>query len=183
MPIDHCQLAKEQKKMDYLETAPYQAQIDQLKRLYNTNKKNLKADNARALREMYVSRMMAERDLPNRLSAYGMHGGLSETSELDLRNTYSRSRAEQEQAYQRNLADLTNAYQGNVGQLKALIAAVLARMAAEQARAQAQAWGHTAQSAPAPGTALQDMFPVKGGAVLQRRKRGGGAGSMYTAVN
>jgi len=119
--------------MEYLSTAPYEAQIDNLTRLFNTNKKNLQDDNARALREMYVGRMMAERDLPNRLSAYGMHGGLTETSEMDLRNTYGRNRANQEFGYQRNLADLTNTYQGNIGQLRAQIAAIQARMAAEEA--------------------------------------------------
>ena len=125
--------------MDYLsETAPYEAQIEHLTRLYNTSKKNLQADNERALRDMYVGRMMAERDLPGRLAAYGMHGGLTETSEMDLRNVYGRNRANQEQAYQRNLTDLSNTYQGNVGQLRAQIAAIQARIAAENAKAQAQ---------------------------------------------
>ena len=123
--------------MDYLiqaETAPYEEQIRQTERLYNTNKQNLSSDNDRALRELYVGRMIAERDLPSRLTAYGMNGGLTETSEMDLRNRYHRNRGLQEEGYQRNLADLTNTYQGDVGRLRAQIASIQARIAAEQMR-------------------------------------------------
>lgn len=125
--------------MSQAESAPYEEQIRQAERIYNTNKTNLTSDNQRALRELYVGRMNAERDLPQRLSAYGMNGGLTETSELDLRNNYLRNRSNQETDFQRSLADLTNTYQGETGNLRAQIAAIQGKYAAQAAKEAAAA--------------------------------------------
>lgn len=144
------------------EAAPLEEQIRQSERIYNTSKGNLEADNRRALRELYVGRMNAERDLPQRLSAYGMTGGLAETSELDLRNNYLRGRSRQEEGFGRNLADLTNRYQGEVGGLRAQIAAIQGRYAAEAAREAARGAARQAASRGGNGSGGVTVQKVTG---------------------
>ena len=52
---------------------------------------NSAADNA--LREAYISKMIAQRDMPQQLTANGMSGGLAESTVAKLANNYAKNRA------------------------------------------------------------------------------------------
>lgn len=52
---------------------------------------NSAADNA--LREAYISKMIAQRDMPQQLTANGMSGGLAESTVAKLANNYANNRA------------------------------------------------------------------------------------------
>ena len=125
--------------MAQAESKPYEAAIEAARRNYARQREILQNDLARSQQENYVSRRLAERDIPQRLSAYGMHGGLTETSEMDLRNRYNRQRGLLDEGYQFNLGNLSIDESNELGKLQAQIAAAYARAASQRAQEQARA--------------------------------------------
>jgi multidrug efflux pump subunit AcrA (membrane-fusion protein) len=130
--------------MDYFdlqaqaETIPYEERIRQAEREYAERRNRLERERDRALNEAYIARRIAERELPDRLAMGGYHGGLAETSELDLRNTYARNRRNLENEYAGNISDLELQEAGEVGDLRARIAAAQASANVRRAEAQAR---------------------------------------------
>ncbi|NLL92309.1 MAG: hypothetical protein GX222_07875 [Ruminococcaceae bacterium] len=130
--------------MDYFdlqaqaEKIPYEARIKQAEREYAEKRNRLAVERDRALQEAYLALRIAERELPDRLAMGGYHGGLAETSELDLRNNYLRNRRKLEGEYSGQLGELELAEAGEMADLKAKIAeaqaSANARRAEEQAR-------------------------------------------------
>lgn len=138
---------------------------------------NSAADNA--LREAYISKMIAQRDMPQQLTANGMSGGLAESTVAKLANNYANNRAGVEtgrldslgtlgdtllqsqysaanQLAERNAADAQNYYE----------------QLAQQYAAMAQNSGRTATAATTqtttadPGTAYgQQLAAIYSGAV------------------
>lgn len=70
----------------------------------------------RSLQEAYLSRMQAQRTLPQMLSAQGITGGLTETTNANLLNSYGNNRNNIETDRAGNLASLLNTYQTNKAQ-------------------------------------------------------------------
>lgn len=65
----------------------------------------------RSLQEAYLTRMQNQRTLPQMLSAQGITGGLSETTNANLLNSYGNNRNNIEVDRADNLASLLNTYQ------------------------------------------------------------------------
>lgn len=63
---------------------------NQLNSTVNAN--NLAAE--KSMNEAYILKMQAERDMPQKLRAYGISGGAAESTVNDLNNSYMNSRAE-----------------------------------------------------------------------------------------
>lgn len=112
-------------------TAPYEAQLRNLQLDYEASQKKQAEDNARRLQELYLSHEQNQRTLPQQLAAQGMNGGLTESSIVNLANTYQNNRNAQNRTYQNALADLSLDYNKNRNTVNAQIAAA-------QAQAQAQ---------------------------------------------
>ena len=91
------------------------------------------------MQELYIINEQNKRTLPQQLAAQGMHGGLTESSMVDLANAYQKSRNQQNQTYQDALADLSLDYNKNRNTINAQIAAAQAQAQAQlEAQAQAQ---------------------------------------------
>lgn len=78
------------------------------------NQQTLEDERRRALQEQYLSRMLAEKNLADRLDAYGLRGGASESVMADLLNNYMNGRASVEEKTQASLADLLQNYLTNL---------------------------------------------------------------------
>ena len=87
------------------------SQLESLLSAYNYGKGQVNQDADRSLQEAYISRMQAQRTLPQMLSAQGITGGLSETTAAGLLNNYGNSRNSIETGRAQNLASLLNTYQ------------------------------------------------------------------------
>lgn len=114
-------------------TAPYEAQLSNLRAEYNASREKQARENAKKLNELYIMSEQNKRTLPQQLAVQGMNGGLTESSMVNLANTYMNNRNAQNQAYQDTLADLTLAYNQNVNDINAKIAAARAQADAELA--------------------------------------------------
>ncbi len=69
-------------------------------------KQELGENNARGLREAYISAMQQRKALPQQLSANGSNGGMTETSIVRLSNNYQNSRNNLEREYGAKLGEL-----------------------------------------------------------------------------
>lgn len=84
---------------------------------YNVSQVNKAAD--KALQEAYINKMNAARTMQQNLSAQGLGGGMSETTQASLLNNYENSRNNTENSRSDNLTSLGNTYQNNMAQLRA----------------------------------------------------------------
>lgn len=98
--------------------AAYQAGVRQQKQNYEFAAAQLDEGTDQALREAYINKMMSLRDLPQRLAAQGLTGGMSETAAAGLYNNYGDARARLEAERQSQLAQLLNTLQSNLAQLE-----------------------------------------------------------------
>lgn len=91
----------------------YNDTMNQLESNYNYGAEKIRQDRENALREAYVNRMMAQRDLPQRLNAQGLTGGAAESAVASLLNNYGNARNNIETESMNDLANLLNLYQNN----------------------------------------------------------------------
>lgn len=88
---------------------------------YMRSRKGINTDADRALQEAYINKRMAERVLPQQLTAQGLSGGASESAIAGLINNYGNARnnidvtrnenlSGLEQTYNQNLANVLNSY-------------------------------------------------------------------------
>lgn len=80
---------------------------------YNFGSGQVNSNANRSLQEAYLARMQNQRLLPQLLSAQGITGGLSETTNAGLLNAYGNSRNNIETERAGDLASLLNTYQTN----------------------------------------------------------------------
>lgn len=78
---------------------------------YNLGKSSLNKTSDEALRQTFVQKRMAERDLPQQLALQGSNGGMTESSVLGMNADYGENRTAIENERQRGLADLAAQYQ------------------------------------------------------------------------
>lgn len=107
-------------------TAPYEAQINNMRLDYDATKKQRARENAQRLNELYIAYEQNKRTLPQQNSALGNTGGLTESSIIDLANTYQRNRNAQQQAYADSIADLDLQFLKENNSINAQIAAAKA---------------------------------------------------------
>lgn len=72
----------------------------------------------KALQEAYINRMLQQRNLQQQLSAQGISGGASETTQASMLNNYQNSRNDLETEHTRQLSDLMQTYQNNMAALE-----------------------------------------------------------------
>lgn len=85
---------------------------------YNNNVSQLNSATNDALREAYINRMLSQRNLQQQLSAQGISGGASETTQASMLNNYQDSRNDLEKERQQQLANLMQTYQNNMAALE-----------------------------------------------------------------
>lgn len=141
-------------------TAPYEAQLNNLRLDFEAAKKRQAADNAARLNELYIAHEQNKRTLPQQNAALGNTGGLTETSIIDLANTYQRNRNAQNKSYTDAIAELDLEYAKSRNTINAQIAAA---QAAANAKLAALKYSGTAKKKDdadyliAPGTAYQQL--------------------------
>ena len=117
-------------------TAPLEAQMKNLQLDYEAAQRKQAEQNAQRLNELYIAHEQNKRTLPQQNAALGNTGGLTESSIIDLANTYQRNRNAQNQTYTDAIGDLTLEYNKNrntiAAQLAAAQAAANAKLAALQ---------------------------------------------------
>lgn len=91
----------------------YNSALGQLEDNYNYSQNQLNQNAENALREAYINRMMAEKNLSQRLNAQGLTGGAAESVIASLLNNYGSARNSIETQRLNDLADLLNTYQNN----------------------------------------------------------------------
>lgn len=72
----------------------------------------------KALQQAYINRMLQQRNLQQQLTAQGISGGASETTQASMLNNYQNSRNDLETERQRQLANLMQVYQNNMAALE-----------------------------------------------------------------
>ena len=85
---------------------------------YNNNVSQLNSTTDDALREAYINRMLSQRNLQQQLTAQGISGGASETTQASMLNNYQDSRNELEKERARQLANLQQTLQNNMAALE-----------------------------------------------------------------
>lgn len=98
--------------------AAYNVAANQQKTNYNYAQGQLNDSTGAALREAYINKMLTLKNMPQSLSAQGLHGGMSETTTGSMYNSYANARNSLETERQNQLAALLNTYQNNMAQLE-----------------------------------------------------------------
>lgn len=88
------------------------------KSAYDNNVSQLNNATEDALREAYINRMLSQRNLQQQLSAQGISGGASETTQASMLNNYQDSRNDLEKERMQQLANLQQTYQNNMAALE-----------------------------------------------------------------
>lgn len=81
-----------------------------LQKRYDTAKANAKDDLEKANQQAYIARVMAEKNMPQRLAAQGITGGMTETTASNIFRNYLNSRNAANTAYTKAAADLESGY-------------------------------------------------------------------------
>ena len=121
--------------------AAYNKQLENEKRIYDRSVEKLGAAQDAAMQEAYLASREAQRQLPQALAAQGMHGGLTESSMVDLANNYQNSRNNVATTYADNLADVELDYMGRVSEIEGLIAQAQAEANAARIDAMLNSYG------------------------------------------
>lgn len=88
------------------------------KSTYDNNVSQLNGATDKALQQAYINRMLQQRNLQQQLTAQGISGGASETTQASMLNNYQNSRNDLETERQRQLANLMQVYQNNMAALE-----------------------------------------------------------------
>lgn len=89
------------------------ATLERLKNQYDYSSGVVNDDAAKSLREAYVNYMLNRKNLNQNLSAAGLSGGATESTNANMYNNYGNSRNGINQQLADNLAQLLNEYQNN----------------------------------------------------------------------
>lgn len=103
----------------------YKDTFSQLVSAYQRGNQNISTDAEKSLQDVYLNEKLAQRDLPQLMTAQGLSGGASESSIASLKNSAGNSRnaiattqntniAELEASYNNSLADARNTYEAAV---------------------------------------------------------------------
>lgn len=144
---------------DYESYDPYGDAMDALQSQYDLQVSQQNNSLKDALQQAYISKMLAERDLPQQMSASGLNGGAAESTMANLYNTYLNNRSSLQNTANDNLTSIRNSYLTNLANLEAqqAEAAEKARQdeldrQLEYAKLQAQQAKTTASSKSSSGT-------------------------------
>ena len=85
-----------------------------LKTSYDASKKDIDSDAEASLREAYINNMLNRKNLQQALTAQGLNGGASETTQASMLNNYGSARNEIETQQAKSLAELLRNYNDNV---------------------------------------------------------------------
>jgi hypothetical protein len=85
-----------------------------LKSSYDASKNDIDSDAEASLREAYINNMLNRRNLQQALTAQGLNGGASETTQASMLNNYGSARNEIETQQSKNLSDLLKTYNDNL---------------------------------------------------------------------
>ena len=85
-----------------------------LKTSYDASKKDIDSDAEASLREAYINNMLNRKNLTQALTAQGLNGGASETTQASMLNNYGNARNNIETTQAKNLADLLRTYNDNL---------------------------------------------------------------------
>jgi hypothetical protein len=85
-----------------------------LKNSYDASKKDIDSDAEASLREAYINNMLNRKNLQQALTAQGLNGGASETTQASMLNNYGNARNDIETQQAKNLADLLRTYNDNL---------------------------------------------------------------------
>ena len=95
----------------------YNASRDALQKQFDASKQNLTDDNASALQQAYIRKMLDTRDLNQLLTAQGLTGGQSETTSASLLNNYNNSRNNLMREFAKNLTTLSTGHETNLADI------------------------------------------------------------------
>lgn len=128
---------EEQKKQYEDAKAGEQAE---LQRNRDTAMANAKKDMENASQQAYISRVMAEKNMPQRLAAQGISGGMTETTSANIFRDFLNSKNAANSAYSKASTELENGYLSNSARINSSWAQKMADLDAQrQARALEQA--------------------------------------------
>ena len=85
-----------------------------LKSSYDASKSDINSDAEASLREAYINNMLNRKNLRQALTAQGLNGGASETTQASMLNNYGSARNEIETQQSKNLSDLLKTYNDNL---------------------------------------------------------------------
>ena len=85
-----------------------------LKSSYDASKGDINSDAEASLREAYINNMLNRKNLQQTLTAQGLNGGASETTQASMLNNYGNARNDIETQEAKNLADLLKTYNDNL---------------------------------------------------------------------
>lgn len=85
-----------------------------LKASYDASKSDIDSDAEASLREAYINNMLNRKNLQQALTAQGLNGGASETTQASMLNNYGTARNEIEKQQADNLAELLQTYNNNL---------------------------------------------------------------------
>ena len=80
---------------------------------YANSQEKINADNAKALQEAYINKMLSQKNMQQNMTALGLSGGATESSMASLQNAYGNSRNNIQASTNQNLADLQMNYANN----------------------------------------------------------------------
>ena len=87
---------------------------DTLKSSYDASKGDIDSDAEASLREAYINNMLNRKNLQQALTAQGLNGGASETTQASMLNNYGSARNAIETQQSKNLSDLLKTYNDNL---------------------------------------------------------------------
>lgn len=85
-----------------------------LKASYDASKSDINSDAEASLREAYINNMLNRKNLNQALTAQGLNGGASESTQASMLNNYGNARNTIETQEAKNLADLLRTYNDNL---------------------------------------------------------------------
>ena len=91
----------------------YDSTLGQLSNAYSNSQDKINADNAKALQEAYINKMLSQKNMQQNMTALGLSGGATESSMASLQNAYGNSRNNIQASTNQNLADLQMNYANN----------------------------------------------------------------------
>lgn len=92
----------------------YDSTIGSLGSSYTKSRNDVTQDSEKSLQQAYINKMLQGRNLQQSLSAQGLNGGASETTQASLANNYGNSRNNINTTTNSNIANLNDTYQQNL---------------------------------------------------------------------
>ena len=83
---------------------------------FDKNKSSINSDAENSVQQAYINKMLSQRNLQQTLSAQGLNGGASETTQASMQNNYGNSRNAIDTQRNKSISDLSDTYQQNLAQ-------------------------------------------------------------------